>query len=150
MWEQEKHHLKEFEKLIPKYRVRPTILLPLWNIAGLVSLFVVLLLAKFDYFACLPQVSLQEQERPYWEKKRLWLVLQLQKTLYLIITIGIAYEKKLNLGLRLIIFNIKSQLRDLLEKHPEKHVELLEIIQKFRDDEMDHHDTGLKMGAEQV
>jgi ubiquinone biosynthesis monooxygenase Coq7 len=54
MWEQEKHHLKEFEKLIPKYRVRPTILLPLWNIAGLVSLFVVLLLAKFDYFACLP------------------------------------------------------------------------------------------------
>lgn len=38
----------------------------------------------------------------------------------------------------------------MLEKHPEKHVELLEIIQKFRDDEMDHHDTGLKMGAEQV
>ena len=47
MWEQEKHHLKEFEKLIPKYRVRPTILLPLWNIAGLVSLFMVLLLIKF-------------------------------------------------------------------------------------------------------
>lgn len=47
-------------------------------------------------------------------------------------------------------FHFKSQLRDLLEKHPEKHVELLEIIQKFRDDEMDHHDTGLKMGAEQV
>ena len=43
-----------------------------------------------------------------------------------------------------------SQLRELLEKHPEKHVELLEIIKKFRDDELDHHDTGLKMNAEQV
>jgi ubiquinone biosynthesis monooxygenase Coq7 len=34
MWDQEKEHLKEFEKLLPKYRVRPTVLLPLWNIAG--------------------------------------------------------------------------------------------------------------------
>ena len=48
MWEQEKHHLKEFEKLIPKYRVRPTILLPLWNIAGLVSFFMVSLFVKSD------------------------------------------------------------------------------------------------------
>ncbi len=48
------------------------------------------------------------------------------------------------------LYPFESQLRDLLEKHPEKHVELLEIIQKFRDDELEHHDTGLKMGAEQV
>lgn len=34
MWEQEKEHLETFEKLIPKYRVRPTALLPLWSIAG--------------------------------------------------------------------------------------------------------------------
>jgi ubiquinone biosynthesis monooxygenase Coq7 len=34
MWDQEKSHLKEFERLIPKYRVRPTLLLPLWEVAG--------------------------------------------------------------------------------------------------------------------
>jgi demethoxyubiquinone hydroxylase (CLK1/Coq7/Cat5 family) len=47
-------------------------------------------------------------------------------------------------------FQIYSQLRDLLEKNPEKHTELLEVIQKFRDDEMEHHDTGLKHDAEKV
>ena len=34
MLEQEKVHLSTFEKLIPEHRVRPTILLPLWNVAG--------------------------------------------------------------------------------------------------------------------
>jgi ubiquinone biosynthesis monooxygenase Coq7 len=34
MWDQEKDHLDKFEKLIPKYRVRPTLLLPFWDIAG--------------------------------------------------------------------------------------------------------------------
>jgi ubiquinone biosynthesis monooxygenase Coq7 len=34
MWEQEKEHLRVFEGLIPRYRVRPTVLLPLWNVAG--------------------------------------------------------------------------------------------------------------------
>ena len=36
MWEQEKGHRKKFEELLPKYRVRPTILVPLWNVAGFV------------------------------------------------------------------------------------------------------------------
>lgn len=34
MWEQEKHHKAKFEELIVKYRVRPTALMPFWNIAG--------------------------------------------------------------------------------------------------------------------
>ena len=34
MWDQEKSHLKEFERLMPKYRARPTLLLPLWEVAG--------------------------------------------------------------------------------------------------------------------
>lgn len=36
MWEQEKEHLATFERLLPQHRVRPTALLPLWNIAGFV------------------------------------------------------------------------------------------------------------------
>ena len=34
MWDQEKEHLAAFEKLVPKHRARPTILLPIWNVAG--------------------------------------------------------------------------------------------------------------------
>ncbi|XP_003382792.1 PREDICTED: 5-demethoxyubiquinone hydroxylase, mitochondrial-like [Amphimedon queenslandica] len=34
MWEQEKAHLELFERLVKERRVRPTALMPLWNIAG--------------------------------------------------------------------------------------------------------------------
>ena len=34
MADQEKEHIETFEKLIIKHRVRPTLLLPIWNIAG--------------------------------------------------------------------------------------------------------------------
>lgn len=34
MWDQEKEHLRIFESLMPKYRARPTVLLPIWNVAG--------------------------------------------------------------------------------------------------------------------
>lgn len=34
MWDQEKEHLRIFEKLMPKYKARPTALLPFWNVAG--------------------------------------------------------------------------------------------------------------------
>lgn len=36
MWDQEKEHLKKFEELLPKYRARPSLLLPFWNVAGFV------------------------------------------------------------------------------------------------------------------
>jgi demethoxyubiquinone hydroxylase (CLK1/Coq7/Cat5 family) len=36
MWEQEKEHKKIFDELMVKYRVRPTALMPFWNIAGFV------------------------------------------------------------------------------------------------------------------
>jgi ubiquinone biosynthesis monooxygenase Coq7 len=34
MWEQEKVHRSEFERLIQKHRVRPTVMTPIWNVAG--------------------------------------------------------------------------------------------------------------------
>lgn len=36
MWDQEKEHLKKFEQIVAERRVRPTALIPLWNIAGYV------------------------------------------------------------------------------------------------------------------
>jgi demethoxyubiquinone hydroxylase (CLK1/Coq7/Cat5 family) len=47
-------------------------------------------------------------------------------------------------------FNFGSQLRELLNKEPEKFKELLEVIKKFRDDEVEHHDIGLEHDAEKV
>lgn len=34
MWDQEKQHRAKFEQLINEYRVRPTVLTPIWNVAG--------------------------------------------------------------------------------------------------------------------
>lgn len=34
MWEQEAKHLEHFEKLLPERRVRPTLLQPIWHVAG--------------------------------------------------------------------------------------------------------------------
>lgn len=36
MWDQEKKHREEFERLIQEYRVRPTVMMPIWNVAGFV------------------------------------------------------------------------------------------------------------------
>lgn len=41
-----------------------------------------------------------------------------------------------------------SQLRELISHGEEENKELIEVIKKFRDDEMDHHDTGLEHDAE--
>nr|CAD7257231.1 unnamed protein product [Timema shepardi] len=48
-----------------------------------------------------------------------------------------------------IVDHYNDQLRTLMSD-PEKNKELLDIIQKFRDDEQEHHDTGLEQGAEQT
>ena len=52
MWDQEKDHLSKFEQLIPKYRVRPTALLPFWNIAGFALGAGTALLGKEMAMAC--------------------------------------------------------------------------------------------------
>ena len=41
-------------------------------------------------------------------------------------------------------------MRELLEKNPDKHTELMAVIKKFRDEEQEHHDIGLEHDAEKV
>ena len=41
MWKQEMRHKETFESLIRKYRVRPTVMTPIWNVGGF-------LLGKFE------------------------------------------------------------------------------------------------------
>lgn len=48
-----------------------------------------------------------------------------------------------------IVEHYNDQLRVLMS-NIEGNKELIEVIQKFRDDEQEHHDTGLHHGAEQA
>eukprot|EP00123_Amoebidium_parasiticum_P008514 comp18858_c0_seq1/m.20907 comp18858_c0_seq1/g.20907 ORF comp18858_c0_seq1/g.20907 comp18858_c0_seq1/m.20907 type:complete len:237 (-) comp18858_c0_seq1:51-761(-) len=52
MWEQEKHHLATFERLITEYRIRPTALYPLWSVAGYALGAGTALLGKEAAMAC--------------------------------------------------------------------------------------------------
>jgi ubiquinone biosynthesis monooxygenase Coq7 len=57
MWEQEKHHLKTFDDLIPKHRVRPTLLRPIWEAAGFTLGAGTALLGKEAAMACTEAVE---------------------------------------------------------------------------------------------
>ncbi|XP_076068028.1 ubiquinone biosynthesis protein COQ7, mitochondrial isoform X2 [Oratosquilla oratoria] len=106
MWDQEKEHKAKFEELIPKYRVRPTAMLPIWNVAGFMLGAGSALLGKEGAMAC-----------------------------------TVAVES-------VITDHYNSQLRELISLGEEENKELIEVIKKFRDEEMEHHDTGLANDAE--
>ncbi|XP_048348917.1 5-demethoxyubiquinone hydroxylase, mitochondrial isoform X2 [Sphaerodactylus townsendi] len=106
MWNQEKEHLKKFNELMISYRVRPTVLLPFWNITGFVLGAGTALLGRKAAMAC--TVAVEES----------------------------------------ISHHYNNQIRTLMEEDPEKYRELLEVIKKFRDEELEHHDIGLEHDAE--
>ncbi|XP_039310259.1 5-demethoxyubiquinone hydroxylase, mitochondrial [Solenopsis invicta] len=107
MWDQEKRHRAKFEELIRKYRVRPTVLTPLWNIAGFALGAGTALMGKKAAMACTVAVE------------------------------------------TVIVEHYNDQLRMLMtSENVDK--EILETIKKFRDEEQEHHDTGIDHGAEQA
>ncbi|XP_044586836.1 5-demethoxyubiquinone hydroxylase, mitochondrial isoform X1 [Cotesia glomerata] len=110
MWDQEKKHREKFEELIRKYRVRPTALLPIWNVAGFVLGAGTALMGEKAAMACTVAVE------------------------------------------TVIVEHYNDQLRALMEEKNQDDVdqELLETIKKFRDEEQEHHDTGIDLGAEQA
>jgi len=69
MWDEEKAHLAKFNELIPKYKARPSALLPLWNIAGyaLGKIFIFHLFVLLD-----KSIKFQVLEQLYLVKKQLW------------------------------------------------------------------------------
>lgn len=106
MWDQEKNHLKKFNELMVAFRVRPTVLMPLWNVAGFALGAGTALLGKEGAMAC--TVAVEES----------------------------------------IAHHYNNQIRTLMEEDPEKYEELLQVIKQFRDEELEHHDTGLEHDAE--
>lgn len=108
MWDQEKRHRAAFEDLIRKYRVRPTALVPVWNVAGFLLGAGTALMGPKAAMACTVAVE------------------------------------------TVIVEHYNDQLRSLMESGETIDEELLETIKKFRDEEQEHHDTGLDHGAEQA
>ncbi|KAK0088449.1 hypothetical protein PV325_011978 [Microctonus aethiopoides] len=109
MWEQEKVHRAKFEELIQKYRVRPTAMLPIWNVAGFLLGAGTAMLGEKAAMACTVAVE------------------------------------------TVIVEHYNDQLRVLLEDlNKNENNELMETIKKFRDEEQEHHDTGIDYGAEQA
>uniref|UniRef100_A0A8I3NP22 5-demethoxyubiquinone hydroxylase, mitochondrial n=2 Tax=Canis lupus TaxID=9612 RepID=A0A8I3NP22_CANLF len=108
MWDQEKDHLKKFNELMVAFRVRPTILMPFWNVVGFALGAGTALLGKEGAMAC--TVAVEES----------------------------------------IAHHYNNQIRTLMEKDPEKYEELLQVIRKFRDEELEHHDIGLEHDAQLV
>jgi len=107
MWDQEKCHRAKFEELIKKHRVRPTVMTPIWNVAGFMLGAGTALLGEKAAMACTVAVE------------------------------------------TVIVEHYNDQLRTLLED-PDCNKELMEVITKFRDEEQEHHDTGIDHGAEQA
>ncbi|XP_067641669.1 5-demethoxyubiquinone hydroxylase, mitochondrial [Eurosta solidaginis] len=107
MWEQEKEHRKQFEKLINEHRVRPTLMLPIWNVAGFVLGAGTALMGEKAAMACTVAVE------------------------------------------TVIVEHYNDQLRQIMDS-PKPDKELLATITKFRDEEQEHHDTGIDCGAEQA
>lgn len=108
MWDQEKKHRAKFEELIRKYRVRPTVLTPVWNVAGFVLGAGTALMGEKAAMACTVAVE------------------------------------------TVITEHYNDQLRALMESDEKVDEEVLETIKKFRDEEQEHHDTGIEHGAEQA
>ncbi|XP_046291808.1 5-demethoxyubiquinone hydroxylase, mitochondrial [Marmota monax] len=105
MWDQEKDHLKKFNELMVAFRVRPTVLMPFWNVVGFALGAGTALLGKEGAMAC--TVAVEES----------------------------------------IAHHYNNQIRTLMEEDPEKYQELLQVIKKFRDEELEHHDLGLEHDA---
>lgn len=109
MWDQEKEHKAKMEELINKHRVRPTIMLPLWNVAGFVLGAGSALLGEKAAMACTAAVE------------------------------------------SVIVEHYNNQVRELLEDpETDNNKELVQILTKLRDEEQEHHDTGIEHGAEQA
>jgi len=106
MWDQEKHHLATFAAYVPRYRVRPTALLPVWHVAGYALGAGTALLGKEAAMAC-----------------------------------TVAVESS-------ITEHYNQQIRELAKDDAGRHAELIGTISKFRDEEQEHHDTGIEHGAE--
>jgi ubiquinone biosynthesis monooxygenase Coq7 len=128
MLEQEQRHLTTFNELLPKYQVRPSALLPLWQLCGSALGFTTVMSMVVDH-RHLPDPKLQ------------WLVLKLLKLSLAVITMS-NY-----IFMHSFVF---SQIRELQSNVGTKDEGLLKIIQEFRDDELQHQKTAIEQKSQET
>ena len=102
MKDQEQEHLDTFHELLNKHKVRPTVLLPLWNKLGYALGFITASISKDAAMAC--TIAVEE-------------------------VIGEHYAKQ-------------------AETLNDDHKELKSTLMKFRDDELNHLETGVEHDGE--
>lgn len=106
MAEQEEKHLRAFDRLIVERRVRPTAMLPVWNVAGYALGVGTALIGKEAAMACTVAVE------------------------------------------TVIADHYESQVRTLMDDEDEG--ELRAMFREFRDDELEHKDTGIEYDGEKA
>lgn len=106
MAEQEEHHLKTFEDLMTERRARPSVLFPIWHVAGYALGAATAMMGEKAAMAC-----------------------------------TVAVES-------VIADHYQEQIDQLENFEDEK--ELKETIIQFREEEIEHHDTGIAHDAEQA
>ncbi|TRY81628.1 hypothetical protein DNTS_014477 [Danionella cerebrum] len=194
MWDQEKIHLEKFNEILGEHRVRPTLMLPLWDIAGFALGACSALLGKEGAMAC--TVAVEESISEHYNSQIRTLMeadperytdyslapshLHLKSQpvpnnvdeLYVASTPLVHPVFDPSMSFRVQALQISTlctsansapipghSLRASPKTHPSgltsdlpvrqyQLYPIILIIKEFRDDEMEHHDTGLEHDAE--
>ncbi|XP_071671252.1 5-demethoxyubiquinone hydroxylase, mitochondrial isoform X3 [Patagioenas fasciata] len=112
MWNQEKDHLKKFNDLMVAYRVRPTVLLPFWNVAGFVLGAGSALLGRKGAMAC--TVAVEESISDHYNSQIRTLVEQDPEKYKELLQIQVFVKRLRGLGLRCLCGACNGQQRLVL------------------------------------
>lgn len=125
MWDQEKKHLAKFNEILAENRVRPTALLPFWNIAGFVLGWYSLIAHSENHLLVYSKDELKCSVaflvcflRPPGASSAL-----LGKEGAMACTVAVEES---------ISEHYNSQIRALMEDDPERYLELLQVTKCFQ------------------
>ncbi|KAH7986241.1 hypothetical protein HPB49_026067 [Dermacentor silvarum] len=161
MWEQEKEHLRAFERLLPLHRARPSALRPLWDSAGFAlgfdsesktvhnsSLSACAMLGRAPVFCARIKAFLLEFAVHSGSCKQ-QMVSSNSRMCAASALLGHRSAMACTVAVESVITeHYENQIRELLADAGEDHAELLDLLRRCRDDEQAHHDAGLEHGAE--
>lgn len=147
MYEQELLHLQYFNTQIIKQKIRPSLLQPLWHVAGWTLGAVSAKISKKMAMAC--TVAVEEVIDKHYQKQIYLLNIKLK-------TVNNKFENNIETRLKNEIENkiknkTKNEIEDRYQKlknQKELIYDLLIHIKKFREEELEHKNIGLQNDAE--
>ncbi|SNX83639.1 related to Ubiquinone biosynthesis protein COQ6 and COQ7 [Melanopsichium pennsylvanicum] len=141
MWQTEKKHLEVMRALLRQHNVRPSLLLPVWSIAGRILGSVTALMGPRSAMACTEAVESVIGEHYDDQLKELRSILEKEGVL--------KRENELpeESGVQERVKNEEKEGEDKV--HPSLPL-LSDIIKEFRDDELEHLDTAVENESQQA